>query len=88
MLHTGRPLSYLSQRVYDVLHALDTADEIGGFYRVRNFHMGGQRVPDLIARVSMGPALLGFDGFLGLQFLEQFRLVCRARDTGILTLRF
>lgn len=87
VLNTGRPISNLSLEVRDVLAGLDLLDEITpGLYRIRGVRMGGTLVPPLIARASRGPRMLGFDGMLGLQFLEQFAEVCYDRAARLLRL--
>ena len=88
VLNTGRPLSNLSLEVRDVLAGLDVLDEIAPqLYRIRGVRMSEQPVPPLIARASRGPRLLGFDGMLGLQFLDQFAEVCYDRAAGLLRLK-
>jgi hypothetical protein len=87
VLNTGRPLSTLSLEVRDVLAGFDLLDEIAPqLYRIRGVRMGGTLVPPLIARASRGPRLLGFDGMLGLQFLDRFAEVCYDRTARLLTL--
>ncbi|HEY8836564.1 MAG TPA: hypothetical protein VIO16_02575 [Dehalococcoidia bacterium] len=87
VLHTGRPLSYLSVATYEGLSRAGAIDHIGrGIYRIQQLSMSEQRVPDLLVRVSAGPGILGFDGLLGLQFLQRFSRVCAERDTGLLRL--
>lgn len=87
VLHTGRPLSYLSIATYEALERAGRIDRIGqGIYRVRQLVMSERLRTDLIVRVSAGPGILGFDGMLGLQFLQRFSQVCVERDTGLLRL--
>jgi len=87
MLNTGRPVSNLSLEVRDVLAGLDVLDEIAPqLYRLRGVRMSGQPIPPLITRASRGPRLLGFDGMLGLQFLDQFVEVCYDRAARLLRL--
>ncbi|HLZ68290.1 MAG TPA: hypothetical protein VKV26_00125 [Dehalococcoidia bacterium] len=87
LLNTGRPMSNLSIEVRDVLAGLDVLDEIAPrIYRIRGVRMSGQPVPPLIARASRGPRLLGFDGMLGLQFLDQFAEVCYDRAASLIRL--
>lgn len=87
LLNTGRPLSYLSYELRGVLAALNLIDEIGpNRYRVRGVSMGGRPAPEIVAAVSVGPRLLGFEGMLGLHFLYQFRRIAFDRDASLLTL--
>ena len=87
LLNTGRPVSNLSLEVRDVLAGLDVLDEIAPqLYRLRGVRMSGQPIPPLITRASRGPRLLGFDGMLGLQFLDQFVEVCYDRAARLLRL--
>jgi hypothetical protein len=89
MLHTGRPLSYVSYASYALLEAFGHIDTLGqDLYRLRGLRMGDHLAPDIVARVSIGPSLLGFDGLLGLQFLGQFSRVEFERDSGLLTLTY
>jgi hypothetical protein len=87
MLNTGRPLSVISLDLRNRLSAFGYLDEIApGFYRMRDVLMDSQPAPPLIARASQGPALLGFQGMLGLQFLDGFRQIRFDRDTRLLNL--
>ena len=86
-LHTTRPLSYLSPDAADAVALFGDITWVGGdIHRVRNMTIDGHPFPDLFVRISSGPALLGFDGFLGLHFLKQFRQVCFDQPTAMLTL--
>ncbi|HLZ69949.1 MAG TPA: hypothetical protein VKV26_08595 [Dehalococcoidia bacterium] len=86
MLNTGRPLSVISRELRDRLTAFGYLDEISSeLYQLRGVQMDGQQAPPLIARASRGPALLGFAGMLGLQFLDGFRQIHFDRDTRLLT---
>jgi hypothetical protein len=87
MLNTGRPMSNLSLELRDVLAGFGLLDEIAPqIYRIRGVRMSGMLVTPLIARASRGPRLLGFDGMLGLQFLDQFAEVCYDRTARLLRL--
>jgi len=87
VLNTGRPLSVLSLELRDSLAAFGVLDEIApGLYRLRGMLLDGQQGPPLIVRASRGPRLLGFEGMLGLQFLNGFRQIHFDRDTRLLTL--
>ena len=89
VLHTTRPLSYLSPDAADTVGLFGDISWVGGdIHRVRNMTIDGHPFPDLFVRISSGPALLGFDGFLGLHFLKQFRQVCFDQPTAMLTLSF
>jgi hypothetical protein len=86
VIHTTRPLSYLSPDAADAVGLFGDITWVGGdIHRVRNMTIDGHLFPDLFVRISSGPALLGFDGFLGLHFLKQFSQVCFDRTTGVLT---
>jgi hypothetical protein len=41
-------------------------------YRLTRPTAHGQALPPLVPRASVGPGLLGLDGMLGLDFLDQF----------------
>jgi len=87
MLNTGRPVSVVSLELRDRLDAFGALDQISPqFYRVRGVRMDGQLAPQLIVRASSGPRLPGFQGMLGLQFLESFRQIHFDRDTRLLNL--
>jgi hypothetical protein len=87
VLNTGRPLSYLSHELRNALAAFGLLDEIAPqLCRVRGVRMDGQIAPSLIARVSRGPRLLGFEGMLGLHFLNGFRSIHFERQASLLTL--
>lgn len=89
MLNTGRPLSYISVDTYENLSAAGLCDHIGGsIYRVRRLVMAGREMPPLFVRVSAAVAALGFEGMLGLHFLNQFGAVHFERDSGRLTLTY
>lgn len=85
-LHTTRPLSYLSVDAAEAVSLFGDIMWIGGaIHRVRNLTIGGRTFPELFVRISSGPSLLDFDGFLGLHFLKQFREICFDQTTGVLT---
>jgi hypothetical protein len=87
MLNTGRGLSYLSVDLFEQLQRAGNGDHLGqGVYRVREFALAGCAMPNLFVRVSAAVGVLGFSGFLGLQFLKQLSTARFDRDTGVLTL--
>lgn len=73
MLNTGRPRTAVSASTRDALTALGHVDEIGrNVVRLHGLQLGGEPVPPLIVQVSAGPALLGLEGMLGLDFLDRY----------------
>ena len=73
MLNSGRPQSALNARLGAVLAAAGAVERFGGTaYRLNRPTVQGQALPPLVLRVSAGPGLLGLDGMLGLDFLDQF----------------
>jgi hypothetical protein len=74
MLNTGRPLTVISARTVAFLASLDMAEQLDSRrYRIRAPRTDdGDPLPDIIARLSAGPALLGVDGMLGWDYLLQF----------------
>ena len=87
MLNTGRPLSVISPNTERSLSALGLVEQLGDRqYRLPGLHVNGDRLPDLIVRASAGPALLGVDGMLGWDYLEQFTEVRIAPGTLRITL--
>ena len=73
MLNTGRPHSALSVPIYRMLDALGHLRPSGGTGVVmRNARLGRVAMPDIPMRLSAGPALLGLEGMLGLDFLALF----------------
>jgi hypothetical protein len=73
VLNTGRPLSVISSNTERAISALGLVERLGARqYRIPGVRVNGDRLPDLIVRASAGPALLGVDGMLGWDYLEQF----------------
>jgi hypothetical protein len=73
MLNTGRPYSAISPATYIRLADLGlVAPRAGSRVVIRNARLGGAPLHDISMRVSAGPALLGMEGMLGLDFFEQF----------------
>lgn len=86
MLNTGRPESVLGSSLCRALAALDLlAPLAAGRYILRGAEAAGQPLPDVTVRASAGPALLGIDGMIGLDFLEQFAEVRLRTDALLLT---
>jgi len=87
MLNSGRPQSVISRTSRDRLVVLDLLrHESGDRYRLAGAEADGQPLPDFPLRLSAGPALLGVEGMLGLDFFDQFVRVCLDTDPLLLTL--
>jgi hypothetical protein len=72
MLNTGRPHSAISPRTHATLVDLGlVAPHAGSRVVIRNARLGGAPLHDIPMWVSAGPALLGIEGMLGLDFFEQ-----------------
>ena len=73
MLNTGRPQSAISR---DTLRFLTVLGHItsttGSHFVLGNARLGNTALPEIPVRLSAGPGLLGLEGMLGLDFLEQF----------------
>ena len=74
MLNTGRPQSVIGARTAGFLASLDIVEPLDRRrYRIRAPRTeDGEPLPDITARLSAGPALLGVDGMLGWDYLLQF----------------
>ena len=83
MLNTGRPQSALSPRTFRLLTTLGhVTQRTGPRVVIRGARIGDMRLTDFPMRLSAGPSLLGLEGIIGLDFLEQYaeaRLDFRAR---------
>jgi hypothetical protein len=73
VLDTGSPVSTISQGVRAALADLGLLESRGGNrYLLHEVEIQGQRVPDLRVRESRRITLVGANGALGLDFLNQF----------------
>jgi hypothetical protein len=87
MLNTGRPQSALSRTTYRTLDILGLVEPLSGpGTTIRNARMGGVAMPDIPMRISAGPAWLGLEGMLGLDYLSQFAEMRLNFETPRLTL--
>jgi len=87
MLNTSRLQTVVSPRVRDDLLAVGLLrQDSPRVYRLSGTRIAGEPLPDLAVRASPGPAVLGVEGMLGLDFLNQFGRVCLENDTLRLTL--
>jgi hypothetical protein len=82
VLNTGYAVSCVNPRVRTTLGALDHLRPIDGrYYMLHDLRIGGRLVPPLEVRVNVGIERFGFEGILGLNFLNRFRPVCFDVDT-------
>ena len=73
MLNSFTPLSAVSARTASVLEAFHCLSPIAGReYEPRGVVIGGERLPDLVVRVSRAATMLDVERMLGLNFLNQF----------------
>jgi hypothetical protein len=83
MLNTGRPQSVIGARTAAFLASMDIAERLDRRrFRIRAPRTEeGDPLPDITARLSAGPPLLGVDGMLGWDYFRQFAEVRIAPDT-------
>ena len=73
MLNTGRPYSALSRITYTTLAALgQVTPATGSSCLIHSARLGTTMLSNIPMRLSAGPALIGLEGMLGLDFLERF----------------
>jgi hypothetical protein len=73
MLNTGRPYSALSRTTYATLAALgQVTSATGSSCLIHSARLGTTTLSNIPMRLSAGPALIGLEGMLGLDFFEQF----------------
>ena len=88
VLNTGFLVSAMSRGTRDTASAFGYLEHEGGrIYRLQELTLAGQLIPDL--RVHLGPAagILGVEGILGLNFLQQFGEIRFDVSSRRLTLR-
>lgn len=73
MLNTGRPYSALSRTTCATLAALGQVTPVAGSRcLIHSARLGTTTLLNIPMRLSAGPALIGLEGMLGLDFLERF----------------
>ncbi len=73
MLNTGRPYSAISRTTYATLAALGQVTPASDSRcLIHSARLGTTMLSNIPMRLSAGPALLGLEGMLGLDFLELF----------------
>ena len=89
VVNTGSPMSVISAGARTELERYGYIDQVDGSNcRISEWNIDGQRMAPLSLRVSAVMTRLGISGFLGLQFLEQFKSIHFDRDSNILILTY
>jgi hypothetical protein len=87
MLNTFTPISGVSERTASVLEAFQCLGSVTGReHELRGLVIGGERLPNLVVRVSRAATILGVEGMLGLNFLNQFARIGYDAAERVLTL--
>ena len=80
-------ISCISPAARDILAALGHLRHSGGrIYQLHDLRVGGSPVAPLEVRVNAAVSLLGFEGIVGLNFLNRFRAIHFEVESGLLTL--
>jgi hypothetical protein len=72
---TTRRSCLTRQAMHDIVERTSSAVSQGSRLRLTDLRIAGQSVPDLDVVPSLAPGRLQIDGFLGLDFFEQFDIV-------------